>query len=398
MMGPLLTALSAYFLGRLMKLYFSDSIALLVSALYVISPLNILIGASFMNHISAQFYVIAGIWLAVSALRRPSIPRGFAAGFALGMATITRPQDLILLLPLFFFISMAEWKKIQFKAPDFWRLLFTVFAGAVIPLAGWLMWNHALYGTALHTGYGRPYPGQLIRFYSPAWGFDDTFTIRAATSQLCFMLIRYNQAALGWPAVFPFMLLVFFNRKRLRTAIALSLCFAATPLFFWAYHYYGYEYECRFYHVAHPIALLLVAIGLQNGYEIIRKRREAARARMIGTLVILTCLFYAAAYYWPVYLFPRYSRNYEEVDPRIHKTVTAVGITNAVVLINADYNRGNLYSSVFQFNDPEIAKSSIIYARKRGNLDCLKSAYPQREFYEIQPIEDSWTLIKLPDR
>ncbi|MGD9874969.1 MAG: glycosyltransferase family 39 protein [Kiritimatiellia bacterium] len=395
-MGPLLTAMSAYFLGRLVRLYSSDGMALLAAALYAISPLTILIGASFMNHISAQFYVILGIWLAVSAVRRPTLFRGLFAGFALGMGAITRPQDMVLLLPLLFFFLLAELKNFHFKEPGFRGLILAFIAGAAIPLTGWLMWNHVQYGFALHTGYGRPYSGQLIRYYSPAWGFDDNFGVKTATAQFIPMLLRYNQAALGWPAIFPFMLLALFNRRRLRITIALVICFAVVPFFFWAYHYYGYEFECRFYHVIHPVALILAALGLQNGYGILQKRFNAETAKLATTLLILTCLFYAAAYYWPIYLFPRYSQNYEEVDPRIHKTVAASGIANAVVVIDATYNRGNLYSSVSQFNDPEIEKGPIIYARKGNNLDCLKSAYPQREFFETQLIENSWTIIKLP--
>lgn len=395
-MGPLLTALSASFLGRLARLYFSNGMALLAAALYAISPLNILIGASFMNHISAQFYVILGLWLAVSAVRRPTLVRGLFAGFSLGMASITRPQDMVLLLPLFFFILLAERNNFHFKEPGFRGLFLAFIAGAAIPLTGWLMWNHAQYGAALHTGYGRPYPGQMVRFYSPAWGFDDRFGIAEGTSLLVPMILRYNQAALGWPAVFPFMILALFNRQKLRVVMALTLSFSVVPLFFWAYHYYGYEYECRFYHVAHPIALLLVAIGIQTLRDFLNKRAGSANGRTVMTFLITTCLLYAAAYYWPIYLFPRYSRNYEEVDLRIHTTVAAAGLSNAVVVIDADYNRGNLYSSIFQFNDPEIEKSPIIYARKGNNLDCLKSAYDGRDFYEVKLIGNTWTINRLP--
>ena len=92
---------------------------------------------------------------------------------------------------------------------------------------------------------------------------------------------------------------------------------------------------------------------------------------------------YAAVFYWPILIGPRYSKNYEEASPRIHQEALAAGLELPAIVLLPDEGFG--YSSGFIHVDPGL-QNPILYARDLPTAEpCLREAFPDHSLYRFQP-------------
>lgn len=195
---PALHAISviALFYGSLF--FFSRKTAMITAGLYAVSPLTLLLGASFMSHTPFMAAALSGLALffhsakgtAKQALRR----QPFLAGLIFGSTILFRPQDTAIVLVMcgigMLLTPFPAWRPIGRRLPF-------AFLGAIIPLSVFLLYNHQAYGTMLSTGYGFDDQDALQEGISVSFGLSKDYGLADATRNTLNILYKYNAALLG---------------------------------------------------------------------------------------------------------------------------------------------------------------------------------------------------------
>ena len=382
--GPTCTAASLLACTWIVQRFFGRPFARAFAILFLLSPMTLLIGGSFMSHVSLLFCGSTALVLGIYGIdrhseQRPSFAIFAGAGFLMGMGAMIRPQDVVLLMPPIVIGAIWEYRRV---VPALRRAIPDLLVGLAIPMAIQLFWNHHIFGSVFALGYGRTNIGSLTRGAVPDFGFTETFTVRDALVQLIWTLSRLNTALLGWPASLPFIGLAFLRwPPDRRDDIGLAAIGLVTAFYF-SYGYYAREYEARFYSAFIPLPVVLALRGLQrlDGWL------PPAAVPMLGLLLTL----HAFAFYWPRYIVPNDGRDYEQASPIVNRLARQAGLAKARVLIDTRDPNGFRYSSGFIYNDP-LLSGEVIYALDLpGKNACLFDAFPDRTIYRFRP-NDDWT-------
>lgn len=386
---PLGAGLSVVCLHSLCRRAFGPAVAALSAVLMTLSPLHLLLSASFMSHSTFVLFALGGVALLAASLERPVNRfggRGLAlsAGFLLGMALAVRPQDFValaILLILGLWAGRRRW-------PTWLARVRWAVGGFLVPLGFVCAWNHALYGSVMATGYHFGANSSLTPIIHDTLGFSGRFPLSRAIRHQVWTMLRFNKVLFGWPSS---LILVPFAFARRRPRWPDIFCLAGAALMVLVYvpfHYYGFEYEARYYVGAVPFLVVLSARGAQRIVELISARRDAWRAPAAAAafaLLAVSCL-HAWLYYWPSYVAPRYSRDYEGVTPEISRQASRALPPGSLVLLDTRQAGDPLYSSGFVANDP-LLKASIVFARLLDDNQCLARSFPGRKLFRFVPSE-----------
>ncbi len=387
LMMPLGFALFLIGARRIVAHYFDRSTALVATGLLSLSPLMLLLAGSFMSHTTVLMW-LCGSWaflLKAAAPAKPSRTVGWAvaSGFCGGMGLLTRPQDALLFGLFMLGVVLPRWWR---NPPVRLWIVAGELAGLAPPLGALLFWNQSLYGDILASGYNFSAASAFSQtpIIHDALGFSAAFTWTRALAQSAWVGLRLNQALLGWPAalLLPLPALALPSVRRKNWICLFGAGWLYLPYFF--FHYYGFELEARYAAMAAPLLVVMIASLLVAAFRA-ATRIPGGRRALAAWLAAF--FLYAALYYWPVYLLPRYAHGYEEASPDIHRAALAAGLeTPALVLLS---NEGFGYSSGFIHNDP-LLKSPILYARDLPEeLPCLRAAFPGRQIYRYQSNVDN---------
>ena len=380
---PLAFALFLASVHRIVSVFFGRSVAHATAGLLALSPLMLLLSASFMSHMTLLMWMAMGWAFLLAAPDFPRKSAGFgaaaAAGFCGGMGVLTRPQDAILFGVFALCVTLPRFRRSK-GGPG--AIIAGVLFGAIPPLLFLLAWNQTLYGHALASGYNfsGAAPVSQTPIIHDTLGFSEGFTGRRALLQSFWVGLRLNQALLGWPAALPLLLpaLVLPSVRRKNWILLLGAFWLYLPYFF--FHYYGAELEARYCAASAPLLALMIARTLVASFQALPPFGAARHALAAW---IAACAIYAGAYYWPVYLFPRYAHAYEESAPGIHRAALTAGLKTPALLLLPD--DGFAYSSGFIHNDPDL-QAPLLYARDiPGERACLRAAFPARRFYQFIP-------------
>jgi hypothetical protein len=377
---PVCGGLITVMLGWLIQKFDRPDIARGVMFLFALSPLALLLSGSFMSHVPALFYALAGFTCYVygrESKSRIRIPLWFiACGFLLGHSALTRPHEFLMigLVAFLYFLTLPgrEWMLLFRRLP--W-----IIAGLAPVLAMWAIWNHTIYGNPLAIGYGFTSGDVMHQPFQGSFGLSSSFTLFDAVKVLIWNLDRVNHSFFGWPTSLLFVPLAFLRRGN-RLVLISSL---AILIFVGTYFLYDYraEFESRYYYIALPFFAYLTAKGIANAGSL---HRSPAVNMFVNQTVMLTCLAfyaYAVTHYWPSYLIPKYRAHYEDASRLINRTVMAQVKTPALCLIDGSNNNPFIYSSGFLFNDPEL-KGHVIFGRYiESELPCVFNAFSDRHIY-----------------
>jgi hypothetical protein len=197
-------------------------------------------------------------------------------------------------------------------------------------------------------------------------------------------VLRLNKALFGWPISFLFIPVALMCKEYRRAIFVLLVGISLIGLLYFFWPYYGFEYEARYYSSSAPFLILLTAVGIIAVRGLIMKHGAADSTRRMqanSAIVVLLCCFvvYSLAYYWPIYLYPRYGDAYEGVTTRIDELAEKHHVEDAVILIRCPPHDDFLYSSGFIYNDP-LLEASRIYARDLSDDNtCLCEHFPERK-------------------
>jgi hypothetical protein len=377
--GPCAMAGTTYLLALCVQRYYGDRLASLVGLLFALSPLALLLGSSYMSHVSFLFYALLTVWAAGCGLdlrRSSTAARGslVVAGLGAGMCFITRPQDAAL-LALSALLPLAL--HLRSHGPRYLSALPWAALGALAPLAWQGVWNHAIYGSALAVGYGRTALDVLHPVLLSRLGLSETFPLSKALQQFVWSCWRYDRALLGCGGATLLAALALVVRPPDRRDLVCAWSVAVVLLFYCFCDYYGFEFEARYFSPAIPGTLVLLARGLQRVSGWLRRPVTAA---LLAALVV-----HGLSHYWPRYVWPTYGGAYEEVTPALHQAARAAGLDHAVVLVPSEGDFQFRYSSGFVWNDPAL-QAPILYAREPGgDLGCLFRSFPDRRVFRFVP-------------
>ncbi len=354
--------------------------------LLALSPLALLLSGSYMSHVSAMTCIIGGVYGWFRGLNGGNGTRNCfwtsAGGFLLAASAMTRPHEFVLigLIGFIFLLSFdgTRWRGI-------FRSLPCLFLGSVPVLGFWAVWNLTLYGSPFAIGYGFTQGDALRPAFQGHWGLSSTFGWREAFSLLIWNLDRVNGSFFGWPCSLLFVPFAFIRRDG--RLLFLSVIGTAVGIGFYFFYDYHAELEARYYFLILPFVVYLTLRGIRNLIGLWKSPARKGLALQMVFLLMAAFYLYAALYYWPLYLIPKYGKDYEECSPRVEQMVRQAGLTQAVVMIAPDDGASFFYSSGFIHNDPLLAKS-VIYARHLdGSIDCLRKAFPGRALYVFDRTE-----------
>lgn len=390
LMMPLGWGLAVWaFMGIVQRLH-DERTAILSGTLFACSPMGLLLAGSYMSHTTyLMFALLAGLCL-ISAFDPANnrVRRAwFLAGIFGAMALLTRPQDMVVWLgpglALLVHRPIRNLRTITRGLPWF-------VVGLAPPIAFLIMWDHTLYGAWLTGGYNFTHSNSLMPIIQDSLGFTERHTPRIALLFTLQTLWRFNQALFGWPVSFLFAPFALFAERRLWSMAAFVATCSIVALYA-LFPYQGFEFEARYYAPALPFLAYLAARGIRACCSLFGTRAWAVLAATAFSL-------HGLLYYTPAYLWPKYSRDYEQVSRVLDETARKAGLHQAVVLVPTDYPNDFRYSSGFVFNDPWL-RNKAIYARDRqGVADCLASAFPDRKLYRFIP-DATWgsgTLEPIP--
>ena len=354
-----------------LRRYFDELEARWAVTLFCASPLMLLLAGSFMSHVPLLAWMALAWALALRSMANGRGGWAAAAGVSVGMGILTRPLDGCLLGAI---MGLALVLDPRFSLPRKLAAAGWGVMGLAIPTAMVLVQNHFLYGAAWTTGYNFSHSSANYHVY---FGLSEQFPLSRAMLQSGWILAKLNQALLGWPTSFLFIVYAFLATPTRKSNYVLALIAIAAYIPYFLYFYYGFEFEARYTFSTIPFLCAGSALGI----------RTAMRSRWGRWIPGLLASFYiyALTYYWPVYLLPRYSSAYEESTPAIHRAAQETKLElPALVLLP---NNGFIYTSGFIYNDPKL-DNPIVYARDiPGLIPCLIQSFPNRHLYRFVPSE-----------
>lgn len=393
---PLAFACSIPALFSIIRYISDSSTARWTTFLYTVSPLSILLGASFMSHTPFIMFALMGLAVFLKAFEKDGKkPLLWMAGASLGMAFLCRPPDFVFLgLTLFvgFLLSGHHRSKLFIKALH-------MLPGFALPLLLQMMANNTFYGSPFSLGYGATSTDSLVPIISYHWGLTADFPLQKAALHWLWEFPKLNRALFGWPTSFLFVILFFILRKPTRADVTMLAGTLGVFAFFFFYNYPGFEYEARLYLVTLPMLAFLSARGLKAMESWLENQKHWTRPATTACTASLMFILFAYSFveYWPRYLTPRYSNDYEQASRELIDLAKNEISEPAIILVNAEGSQNFRFSSAFPFNDI-YQSNTVVFARDlEGKTDCLRAAFPEREFFRYVPGAESkgGSLIKV---
>ncbi len=392
LMGPTLSAITVLCAYSLAARFFDQPAARLTALFTTLSPMFLLLGGSFMSHVTFQAFWIGSLLCLVRAFdaKRPAGLRFLFSGVCYGAAFLIRPQDAVLVAPLYLAVAIALWRSeraVWMRPAAVWVL------GALPAAIVFLAWNAMAYGSPFSPGYAVDQADSITHSYRPSFGLDADFTMRTAAYQFLWTMLRFNQASLGWPLSVVFLAFIFFSRRNRISHLVLLAQIGLVVGFFSLYRYHGVEYEARFYSPVLIPFILLAVQGVRVAHRALIRVGPPWSAAIPVLALALT--LHGLLFFWPLHIRPVYGAHYESASPALERSVRAEGISRAVVMVDTSGQGGFEYSSGFMHNTPAL-DSDVVYARYvEADLPCLEKHFAGRAFFRARVDGDSVSIRPL---
>lgn len=347
--------------------------------------------ATMMSHVAAAVWLFAFLGLMLGGIKREHRGWLLASGIALGLSVLTRPADAA-----FFALPAAGYGLAKlFQSPKLWIGRIPLIAVGAIPGVLAYFWVGQMRKGSTGSSYGGSHIEALL-YKLPASPAHALIWLQESWAGLS------NQWLAGAiPAGLLIVCGLFFGRKQTRGQGLMLACSASLLLCYTVFIFGGRAWVGpRWYVPLIPGAAVLIVAGLMAAAQTARIAcaegvLSAGYLRTLAVGVIVT-----AAVVLPVRLIELRLNPPHGIDGQVHATVTAAGLTHAVVALPADglvpgtttpnYKRG--IAGIWTMQTPFENSNVIFVSAVDGWEDMARSAWPDRVLYRMNGEADDFTL------
>ena len=380
LVNPLLAALALYLVYRLGQTFYDKRTGLLAAALGLTSPLFLVLGGSFLSHLASLVWLLLfSLWFVWSAQGRS---RWFAlgAGWALGMAFLTRSLTAVAYAAPFAVYSLVQ--VVRRRQPHWPHYLLTALAGGamavLLPAYQW-----AVTGDPWLNPYVLWWPYDRLGFGPGIGAMPGGHSLFYAWINLKQDLSRAATDLLGWPALswLPLLPGLALRPRRTRNWALLAplTCLVIAYLFYWI----GSPARLwgpRYYFEGFGGLWLLSAVGLLKLWDWAKsqKRIRCLRPVMAGALALLVATNLALS----VPSRMREAHGFYGITRSQLRPIEEADLHNALVIVYAE--RWLEYGAMLAGMSPTL-DDDVVYARGSDpETDAaVIAAYPGRAVYYL---------------
>ncbi|HID32868.1 MAG TPA: hypothetical protein EYP24_05770 [bacterium (Candidatus Stahlbacteria)] len=376
--NPILAAIGIFITMLIARERFSERTSILTGIFMILSPFYIFMAGSHMSHVSGMLFLIIFFFAMFKE-------RYILAGIGLGIAFLIRPFTAFLYaIPVLLLIRPKRILPLLFSFTPFVILL--------------LLYNHLTNGDPFTFGYTVLHGKNVgLGFGKSAWGMPHTLSRGLNDAWDNIKELSSNLFEWPIPSVIPFLLPVFFFKKKYLIFYLIPISLLVGHIFYW---YHDLCLGPRFLYESLPLIVILSAVGIDL---LIKKIR-----RSYPIYAVLTGLFIFSVAVRVPYLITRaspgnalpYGRSFWGVDPYLGQLARSSGIKNGIVFVDMQYPRQKFdpylwFGSAFLHNTPDLG-TDVIYARHLSMEDTLlMNYYPQRSYYLYQGYLRKGRLLRL---
>ena len=359
-----------YLLG--LELHLPRRAALLASGFLLLSPLFLVLGATYLSYLSFLLLALAALVCLLRARRLPSRNYYLAGGALLALSFFARPFDGLLVSCCVFASFRREWRELGW----------TVIGGAPFVLL-----------TALHNWHvmGRPWRFSFSQDPLDTLGFGMRRMV-STTPPVHFGPTESNQATLiaaallvtmvfGSATTLGFVIAALRRKRKLAPRFtAVTFLFVAYPVayfFFWG-HYMFLMWGAIYYLGPVYFVPLLPPLTLLCALEL--DRLLSAKAKLGAAVLAAMAISSGLVLWWMV----AENQKHTNVARQLIAPIEAAHLKNGVMFLPAanGASLGNVFPSLMNSPDPG---GPVVYAVDQGSSNfTLLEAYPGRDPFRVE--------------
>ncbi len=306
--GPVMVALTVFFATLLITRLMPErpALARFAAIMCALSPFFLLVGGSFMNHITAAAGVTAGAWALLRAWQGRA-RWAIAAGFCFAYALTTRPLSALAMSAAVFLLLPYAVHGAP-RLAQFGKMAALCLLGALPPMIALFAYNQHFFGRPTALGYEIALGPQMsLGLHRDPWGNWYGFKEAIAYTSADLMTLGVNLFETPISALFvigAFLLVV----RRLTTVERLLFAWAAAPVianFFYWHH--GLFMGPRMLHEASPAWAMLTAVA---GVRLVERIPRGLAAGRINVKAGVTGALAGALAFGVLVLAPQRAASY----------------------------------------------------------------------------------------
>lgn len=341
-------------LGTLVALYgftrraYDEATARLTALLLVLSSFFWLLGASFMNHVSALFAVALFLYAFVRWEAADDVRWMAAAAAALGLGFLSRPVTILAVGVPFGAVAIA--RAVRRRSPGALAVGALAF---LVPASIYLLYNHATTGSAWLPGYVRLWGGSHgLGFHATPWGDLHTPLQGLRNEWLDIALLQAFLFEWPIPSLLPVglaFLLGWTDRVWDRRLMVAFLAIPAAYLFYWHRDPF---LGPRFLYAGVAFVVPLTARAIVAGTRALAGRRApgGVPADRVGLALLGLCLAWAVVLGIPSRV-GAYARWLDSMRADLVEEARAAGIDGGLVFVTTSWGE-RLLAEVYGLGVP----------------------------------------------
>jgi 4-amino-4-deoxy-L-arabinose transferase-like glycosyltransferase len=377
LVNPLLSALALYLVYRLGQSLYDERTGVLAAALGLLSPLFLVLGASYLSHmITLVWLLLFSLWFVWTAQGRSGW-YAVGAGLALGMAFLTRSLTTMAYAAPFALYALVQ---VLRSKQDGWAhyLLVALVGSAVAVLLPVYQW--AVTGDPWLNPYLLWWPYDKIGFGEGIGAMPGGHSLHYSWINLKQDLSRSATDVLGWPQLswLPLLLGLFLRPRRPRdwALLAPFLSIVIAYLFYWI----GSPERLwgpRYYFEGFGGLWLLAAVGLLKVWDWAGGRERWLRPMLGGVLAVMVALNLALNLPFRM----QEAHGFYGISRSQLAPIEEADLDNALVIVYAE--RWLEYGAMLGLMSPTL-DDDVVYARGDGAVVAdIIAAFPGRAVYYL---------------
>ncbi|MCP4609858.1 MAG: glycosyltransferase family 39 protein [Planctomycetes bacterium] len=389
LVNPVLAGLNAILIYLLFQLIFTRYIARVSLLLLCVSPWYVFLGMSFMTHMSVLAFALCAALAIEKARRSGKTIWGWVGGIAVGLMSLIRPLEGLIVACLLGFWSIGLGGK-RLKTFAVTGLVI----GSMIIGSVTLFYNHHYTGDPtvfpLNSYLAEKFSGSNALGFGPdrglGWALDPfpghgPIDALVNTSLNAFSV---NIELFGWSigSLFLVALLIFSGILKRSDYIMIAVIIAVYITYFFYYFSGGPDFGARYWFLMLVPFVALTVRGIETLETKLKKRtNNPGFADTRVTIGVLSLCFFTLVNYFPWRAIDKY-HHYRGGRPDIRQLATEHDFGRSLVLIRGDSTD---YASAWFYNPVNLGADVPIYAWDK-NLSVrtqLLNAYPDRPVWII---------------